>query len=86
MIHENSVGKTEISMMIARHQYIKAVTRLLKRNHVVAILGARQVGKTTYHGVKLPRHSDRHPHGSTTAPLDRKRPQTPDKIPQILSI
>lgn len=47
MIHENSVGKTEISRMIARHQYIEAVTRLLKRNPVVAILGARQVGKTT---------------------------------------
>jgi len=29
--------------MIARHQYIEAVTRLLKRNPVVAILGARQV-------------------------------------------
>ncbi len=47
MIHENSVGKTEISRMIARHQYIEAVTRLLKRNPVVDILGARQVGKTT---------------------------------------
>lgn len=47
MIHENSVGKTEISRMIARHQYIEAVTRLLKRNPVVAIPGARQVGKTT---------------------------------------
>jgi hypothetical protein len=47
MIHENSVGKTEISRMIARHQYIEAVTRLLKQNPVVAILGARQVGKTT---------------------------------------
>lgn len=47
MIHENSVGKTEISRIIARHQYIEAVTRLLKRNPVVAIPGARQVGKTT---------------------------------------
>ncbi len=34
-------------MMLIRAQHIQAVAQLLQRNPVVAILGARQVGKTT---------------------------------------
>ena len=33
--------------MLIRAQHIQAIARLLQRNPVVAILGARQVGKTT---------------------------------------
>ncbi len=33
--------------MLIRGQHIQAVAQLLQRNPVVAILGARQVGKTT---------------------------------------
>ena len=37
--------------MIARPNQLQRVTRLLDRNPVVAILGARQVGKTTLAGM-----------------------------------
>jgi predicted AAA+ superfamily ATPase len=49
--HENPVYKTEISWydpgMIRRTAHISAARKLLEWNPVVAILGARQVGKTT---------------------------------------
>lgn len=54
MEHENSVFKTEFSWykrrMISRDAHLAALSRLLARHPVVALLGARQAGKTTLAG------------------------------------
>ena len=45
--------------MIARDLHVERITSLLKRFPVVAILGARQVGKTTLASLIAPSVSDR---------------------------
>lgn len=59
--------------MISRDQHILRIESLLKRNRVVAILGARQVGKTTIAKQILARRSGDRSHFDLEDPRDRGR-------------
>ena len=59
--------------MIARESHTARITSLLKRFPVVAILGARQIGKTTLAGLIAPSVSDRCTRFDLEDPVDLSR-------------
>ena len=59
--------------MIARELHARQITALLKRFPVVAILGARQVGKTTLASLIAPSVSDRTTRFDLEDPADLAR-------------